>query len=65
MVQSNVSIPARTGLLGWYNDKAFEIGLGESWTGRLVAFVDNEQADPSNNEFVLLRVQDFLYLQYN
>ena len=27
--------------------------------------MDNEQADPSNNEFVLLRVQDFLYLQYN
>ena len=30
-----------------------------------MAFVDYELADPSNNEFVLLRLNDFLYVQFN
>ena len=57
--------PSKNWHLGWYRDKALEIGLGESWTGRLVAFVDYELADPSMNEFVLLRLNDFLFVQYN
>ena len=57
--------PSKNWLLGWYNDKAIAIGLGESWQGRLVSFVDYELADPSNNEFVLLRLGTFLFVQYN
>ena len=52
-------------LLGWYKEKALPIGALETWTGRLVAFVDYDLADPNNNEFVLLRVDEFLYVQYN
>ena len=57
--------PSKNWLLGWYNDKAIAIGLGESWTGRLVSFVDYELADPSNDEVVLLRLGGFLFVQYN
>ena len=57
--------PSKNGKLGWYKDNSLEIDVGESWTGRLVAFVDYESADPTNNEFVLLRVGEFLFLQYN
>ena len=57
--------PSKNWLLGWYNDKAVTIGLGETWSGRLVSFVDYELADPSKKEVVLLRMNDFLYAQYN
>ena len=62
MVLSSVS---KNWLLGWYNDKAIAIDRGESWRGRLVAFVDYELAGPNNNEVVLLRLGDFLFVQYN
>ena len=57
--------PSKNWRLGWYHDKALEIGLDESWRGRLVAFVDYELAGPSNNEVVLLRLGTFLFVQYN
>lgn len=38
---------------------------GGSWIGRLVAFVDFDSADPISNEFVLLRVGELLFVQYN
>ena len=57
--------PSKNWQLGWYNDKALGIGLGESWIGRLVAFVDYDLADPSRNAFVLLRIGEFLFVQYN
>ena len=57
--------PSKNWLLGWYNDKSKEIGQGGSWAGRLVAFVDYDLADPSNNEYVVLRVNDGLFVQYN
>ena len=62
MVLSSVS---KNWLLGWYNDKAIAIGLGESWRGRLVAFVDYEVTGPRNNEVVLVRLGTFLFVQYN
>ena len=55
--------PSKNWLLGWYKDKALDIV--DSWTGRLVAFVDYELADPSNNESVLLKIGEFLFVQYN
>ena len=57
--------PSKNWRLGWYQDKALQIDLGESWTGRLVAFVDYEAAEPSNNEYVLLQLNGFLFVQYN
>ena len=57
--------PSKNWLLGWYNDKALEIASGESWTGRLVAFVDYDLANVANNEYVLLRLDDFLFVQFN
>lgn len=41
-----------------------EVGPGTSWSGRLVVFVDYEQADTGRNEYVVLRVDD-LFLQFN
>ena len=38
---------------------------GGSWIGRLVAFVDFDSADPISNEFVILRVGELLFVQYN
>ena len=57
--------PSKNWLLGWYEDRALNLGSGESWTGRLAAFVDYDMADRSENEFVLLRVDEFLFIQYN
>ena len=57
--------PSKNWRLGWYNDTAVAIGLGESWCGRLVSFVDYELADPSKKEVVLLRLGAFLFVQYN
>lgn len=57
--------PSKNWLLGWYRDKSLQIGLGESWKGRLVTFVDYDLANPANNEFVLLQVNEFMYIQYN
>ena len=58
--------PSKNWRLGWYTDKTRHIGLGGSWHGSLVAFVDYDLADPNNNrDVVLLRLGDFLYLQYN
>ena len=58
--------PSKNWRLGWYNDKSLQIGLDESWSGRLVAFVDYDLANPNNNdEVVLLRLGQFLFIQYN
>ena len=57
--------PSKNWQLGWYKEKSLQIGLGESWRGRLVAFVDFPLADPRNNEFVLLRVNHDLFVQFN
>ena len=51
-------------VLGWYKDKQLEINSGSSWAGKLVPFVDYDQASPSRNEYVLLKTGD-LYIQYN
>ena len=51
-------------VLGWYKDKQLEINSGSSWVGKLVSFVDYDQASPSRNEYVLLKTGN-LYIQYN
>ena len=51
-------------LLGWYEDKELTVAVGNSWSGRLVAFVDYERAQTSRNEYVVIRVGD-MFVQYN
>ena len=52
-------------ILGWYRDKAIEIPVNSSWSGRLVAFADYGQANSASNENVLLRIGDDVFVQYN
>jgi hypothetical protein len=53
-------------VLGWYADKQINVEplKGERWSGKLVGFVDYDKASTSQNEFVLIVVDQF-YIQYN
>ena len=51
-------------MLGFYNNSQLTLMAGDSWSGRLVAFVDYEFADVDRADYVVVRVED-VFLQYN